>query len=62
MIKKIFFSLTLLLLTNNCGFKVVKQSDIANFNIAEITTEAKKELIMDLKINFHLTQLKTINN
>ena len=55
MIKIIFFSITLLLITNNCGFRVVKQSAIVNFYIAEITTEGEKRINYGLKNKLSFT-------
>ena len=41
----------------NCGFKVVNQSDLNNFDIIEITTTVIKELIQ-IKISLFSTRIK----
>lgn len=41
--------LIVILLIYGCGFKVVNQSDITNYNIAEIKTKGDKRINFDLK-------------
>ena len=41
--------LIIILLFNGCGFKVVNQSDMSNYYIAEIRTKGDKKINFDLK-------------
>ena len=48
MLKKVIISSLIYLLLSNCGFKIVSQSNLNNFDIAEIITSGDK------KINFRI--------
>mgnify|MGYP001492916682 CR=1 FL=1 len=55
---KHFLILGLLLITS-CGFKVLNQNELNNFNIEKITTNGEKRINLKLKIILFL-KLKTI--
>ena len=42
----------------NCGFKVVNQSDLNNFDIIEITTTGDKRIGYKKKISLFSTRIK----
>lgn len=46
--------LIVILLIYGCGFKVVNQSDITNYHIAEIRTKGDKKINFDLKNKLNL--------
>ena len=56
LIKLSFISLIILL--NGCGFKVLDKSDANNFSIKEIITVETKELIIKLQIIYFFIQSK----
>lgn len=47
--KKIITLTFLLLLTSQCGFKVIKQSELLDFYISEIETKGDRKINFDLK-------------
>ena len=50
--KKFLFSILIILfLTNNCGFKIVKKSEIYNFDINEIITSGDNRINFKIKNN-----------
>ena len=51
MSKKKYFGVLILFLTNNCGFKIVKKSEIYNFDINEIITSGDNRINFKIKNN-----------
>ena len=50
--KKFLFSILIILfLTNNCGFKIIKKSEIYNFDINEIITSGDNRINFKIKNN-----------
>ena len=56
MLKKVIISSLIYLLLSNCGFKIVSQSNLNNFDIAEIITSGDK------KINFRIKNKLVFNS
>ncbi len=56
MLKKVLISSLIYLLLSNCGFKIVNQSNLNNFDIAEIITSGDK------KINFRIKNKLVFNS
>jgi|TARA_B100001063_G_C16653362_1_gene497124 hypothetical protein len=62
--KKIIFiaSFMLLSLTTACGFKIVKHSELKNFDIAEIITTGEKRINYKIKNKLLSGSKKNVNN
>ena len=56
MLKKVIISSLIYFLLSNCGFKIVSQSNLNNFDIAEIITSGDK------KINFRIKNKLVFNS
>ena len=56
MLKKVIISSLIYFLFSNCGFKIVNQSNLNNFDIAEIITSGDK------KINFRIKNKLVFNS
>ena len=56
MLKKVIISSLIYFLLSNCGFKIVNQSNLNNFDIAEIITSGDK------KINFRIKNKLVFNS
>ena len=58
--KKFLFSILIILfLTNNCGFKIVKKSEIYNFDINEIITSGDNRINFKIKNNLIFNSKKS---
>tara|TARA_B100000780_G_C21060467_1_gene426199 strand:- start:207 stop:677 length:471 start_codon:yes stop_codon:yes gene_type:complete len=54
--KTAIFSIVFLLFLNGCGFKVINQNKLRNFDIAEITTQG------DNRINYYIKNMLFFNS
>ena len=58
--KKFLFSILIILfLTNNCGFKIIKKSEIYNFDINEIITSGDNRINFKIKNNLIFNSKKS---
>ena len=52
----------LFIITTGCGFKVVKQNEFLDFDIAEIETRGDSEINYKIKTNFYQVRKKMKKN
>ena len=57
-----FLIVPIFFLTSNCGFKVVKQSDLINFNVVEIRSIGEKRINYNLKNKLSIKQEEANKN
>ena len=58
--KKFLFSILIILfLTNNCGFKIIKKSEIYNYDINEIITSGDNRINFKIKNNLIFSSKKS---
>ena len=60
--KKKFLTLIFILTLNACGFKVVNQSELANFKISQITTSGDKKINYVIKNKLNPYSKDNLNN
>ena len=58
---KNFILCTLILFTTSCGFKVLKQSELLNFSIAQIETTGDRKINFDLRNKLQSLNTDSVN-